>query len=67
MQERRPGDESVARHKIENTAELRSWVLDLAVQIRAARKAVTEPIPVDPRPGQCRLCGTRPHCGQARL
>jgi CRISPR-associated exonuclease Cas4 len=55
------------RHTVENTQELRAWVLDLAGQIRAARKAVTVPIPVDPRPGQCRRCGMRIHCGQARL
>jgi len=55
------------RHRIENTEELRSWVLDLAGQIRAARKAVTEPIPVDPIPAQCHPCGMRGHCGQARL
>jgi CRISPR-associated exonuclease Cas4 len=55
------------RHRIENTAELRAWVLDLAGQIRAARAAVTKPIPVAPRTGQCRPCGMRRHCGQARL
>ena len=55
------------RHRIENSEELRSWVLDLAGQIRAARARVREPIPVDPRPGQCRPCGMRGHCRQARL
>ncbi len=55
------------RHRIENTDELRAWVIELAGQIRAARKAVTEPIPVSPRPGQCRSCGQRGNCGQARL
>jgi CRISPR-associated exonuclease Cas4 len=55
------------RHRIENTEELRAWVLELAGQIRAARAAVTEPIPVNPRRGQCRPCGMREHCGQARL
>ena len=47
------------RHRIENTEELRAWVLDLAGQIRAARAAVTKPIPVNPKPGQCRPCGMR--------
>ena len=47
--------------------ELRAWVLELAGQIRAARAAVTQPIPVNPRPGQCRPCGMREHCGQAVL
>ena len=55
------------RHKIENAESLWAWVLELAGQIRAARKAITEPIPVDPRPSQCRACGMRSHCGQARL
>ena len=52
------------RHRIENTAELRAWVLELAGEIRAARKTVAMPIPVAPRPGQCRPCGMREHCGQ---
>jgi CRISPR-associated exonuclease Cas4 len=55
------------RHRIENTAELRALVLDLAGQIRAAKAAVTQPIPVRPAHGQCRPCGMRGHCGQARL
>jgi CRISPR-associated exonuclease Cas4 len=54
------------RHRIENTGELRAWVLDMAGQIRAARAAVAVPIPVDPPPGQCRACGQRGNCGQAR-
>ena len=56
-----------ARHRIENTDELRAWVLGLAGQIRTARAAVTVPIPVNPKPGQCRPCGVRGHCGQARV
>lgn len=55
------------RHRIDNTEELRAWVLNIARQIRAARAAVNQLIPVDPRPGQCRSCGMRSHCGQARL
>ena len=55
------------RHRIENTDELRAWVLDVAGQIRAARAAVTQPILVNPTPGQCRPCGMRGHCGQARI
>jgi CRISPR-associated exonuclease Cas4 len=55
------------RHMIENTEELRAWVLDLAAQIRAARPAITEPIPVNPKPSQCRACSQRGNCGQARL
>jgi CRISPR-associated exonuclease Cas4 len=52
---------------IENTEELRTWVLDVAMRIGAARKAVDVQIAVDPRPGQCRRCGVRGHCGQARI
>jgi CRISPR-associated exonuclease Cas4 len=47
------------RHRVENTEELRAWVLDLAGQIRAARAAVDLPIPVSPKPNQCRPCGMR--------
>lgn len=47
------------RHKVENTEELRAWVLGLAEQIRAARLAVEAPIPVEPVRGQCRPCGLR--------
>ncbi len=54
------------RHRIENDETLRGWVLELAGQIRAARAAVTQSIPVNPVPGQCRPCGMRGHCGQAR-
>jgi CRISPR-associated exonuclease Cas4 len=46
-----------SRHKVENTTELQAWVLDLAKQIRAARVKVSQPIPVNPKPGQCRPCG----------
>jgi CRISPR-associated exonuclease Cas4 len=59
------GDDS--RHKVENSAELRTWVLEVAEQIQVARNAVTVPIPVKPTPGQCRSCGMRGNCGQARI
>jgi len=55
-----------SRHRIENTEDLRAWVLGLADQIRAARAAVTRSIPVSPQPWQCKSCGMRGHCGQAR-
>ena len=55
------------RHRVENTEELRAWVLELAGRIRAARADVTRPIPVSPRPGQCRTCGMRGNCSQKRL
>jgi CRISPR-associated exonuclease Cas4 len=54
-----------SRHRVENTAELRSWVLDLAAQIRAARGQTDRPIRVNPEPWQCRPCGQRRHCEQA--
>ena len=53
------------RHRIDNTDDLRAWVLDLAGRIRAARAVVNQPIPVNPVPGQCRPCGMRGHCEQA--
>jgi CRISPR/Cas system-associated exonuclease Cas4 (RecB family) len=55
------------RHRVENTEELRAWVLALAGQIRAARPDVGRPIAVDPKPGQCRPCGMQAHCSQKRL
>jgi CRISPR-associated exonuclease Cas4 len=56
-----------ARHRIENTDALRARVLDLDRQIRAARAAAAVPIPVSPKRGQCRPCGMRGRCAQARL
>jgi len=55
------------RHRIENEPELRAWVLELAGQIRAARRDINRPIPVDSKPGQCCPCGMRARCGQAKL
>ncbi len=55
------------RHRIDNDDRLRVWVLDLAGQIRAARSKVSMPIPVDSKPGRCRPCGMRAHCGQASM
>jgi CRISPR-associated exonuclease Cas4 len=55
------------RHLVENTEDLRAWVLEVADQIRAARRRIAEPIQVQPKPGQCRPCGMRGHCRQARL
>ncbi len=54
------------RHRIENDESLRAWVLTLAGQIQAAKRAVAVPIPVSPVSGQCRPCGMRVHCRQAR-
>ena len=55
-----------ARRRIDNTPELRAWVLGVAGQIRAARVVVNRPMAVDPSPGQCRSCGQVANCGQAR-
>lgn len=55
------------QYRVENTAELRAWVLDMVGKIRAARATVTVSLPVAPAPAQCRSCGQLPNCGQARL
>lgn len=54
------------RHRVENTEELRAWVLDLAEQVRSARTQVEQQIRVSPKPAQCRPCGLRDHCSQTR-
>ena len=56
-----------SRHRVENDERLRAWVLALAGQIRVAREQLDTPIPVRPVPGQCRPCGMRDACTQARL
>lgn len=53
------------RHRIENTAELRRWVLNTAAKIRSARRRVAEAIPVSQPPAKCKACGQRGNCGQA--
>jgi len=53
------------RHRIDNTPELRAWVLDIANHIRAARRQIDEAIPVTQPVTKCRTCGLRPHCRQA--
>jgi CRISPR-associated exonuclease Cas4 len=55
------------RHRVDNTEQLRTWVLEIATQIWAARAAVTVPIQVEPEPGQCTRCGVRQGCRQARM
>jgi CRISPR-associated exonuclease Cas4 len=52
------------RHRIENTPELRAWVLVVAEQIRAARQKIREAIPVIQPAAKCRACGMREGCGQ---
>ncbi len=56
-----------SRDQVENTDELRTWLLELAGEIRAARANISHPIRVDPKSGQRRPCGMRGHCEQARL
>jgi CRISPR-associated exonuclease Cas4 len=55
------------RHRIENTDELRTFVLEVADHIPVARRQVDVPSPVKPVLGQCRNCGVRNHYGHARL
>jgi CRISPR-associated exonuclease Cas4 len=55
------------RHRIDNTDDLRAWVLYMAGEIQSLRAVPDQPIEVRPNPGQCRPCGMRGHCGQARL
>lgn len=56
-----------SRHRIENTPELRAWVLEVAAMMRGARANPREPISVQSGPWQCRRCGQRENCGQARV
>jgi CRISPR-associated exonuclease Cas4 len=55
------------RYRIENTAELRAWAMEVAGRIRAARAAVTQPIRVNQPPAKCRKCGQLGNCGQSRM
>ena len=56
-----------ARHRIDNEEGLRDWVLAMAAEIRSRRADVHRPIAVNPATWQCRPCGMRDHCGQARF
>jgi CRISPR-associated exonuclease Cas4 len=49
---------------IENTPELSQWVLEIADEIRAARRQSRREIEVSQPPGKCRACGVRDWCGQ---
>ncbi len=40
------------RERVDNTPALRAWVLDLAGQIRTARAAINEPIPIAVKAGR---------------
>jgi len=52
------------RERIENTAELRHWVLGIADQIRAGRRQLAKTIQVTQPSVKCRSCGLREACGQ---
>jgi CRISPR-associated exonuclease Cas4 len=54
------------RKRIKNTKELREKVLSIAAEIREARRHVEEEIRVSPQRWQCRVCGQRSRCRQAR-
>src|SRR3954454_24916482 len=54
-----------SRVEVKNTEELRSKVLSIAEQIRAARRALRSEIPVRQPAAKCRACGQRGNCGQA--
>jgi len=45
------------REIVANTDELRAWVLDIADQIRAARRQMAESIQVRQPAPKCRTCG----------
>jgi CRISPR-associated exonuclease Cas4 len=52
------------REQVENTPELRAWVLGIADHIRAARRELDQEIPVRQPAAKCRACGMREGCGQ---
>jgi CRISPR-associated exonuclease Cas4 len=52
------------RHEVENTDQLRAWVLELAERIRTARRELNREIPVRQPTTKCRACGMREGCGQ---
>ena len=54
------------RHRVENTPEQRDWLLDVAEQIRAARRELASEIPVRQPPAKCRGCVMREGCGELR-
>jgi CRISPR/Cas system-associated exonuclease Cas4 (RecB family) len=52
------------RERVENTPELRAWVLKVSAQIRSAKRRLNEEIEVSQPPGKCRACGAGYVCGQ---
>lgn len=53
------------RERVNNTPELRSWVLKIAAQIRSAKRQLDREIQANQPAGKCRACGVRGSCGQA--
>ena len=56
-----------ARHRVENSDQLRASVLNFAEQIRKAKAQVNRSIVVPAKPSRCHPCGMRGNCQQARL
>jgi CRISPR-associated exonuclease Cas4 len=54
------------RKRIKNTEALRTRVFEVAGTIREARREVDQEIAVLPERWQCRVCGQRSRCRQAR-
>jgi CRISPR-associated exonuclease Cas4 len=52
------------REMVENTPELRAWVLEVAEKIRAARRELGREIEVRQPAAKCRACGMRDVCVQ---
>lgn len=52
------------RERVDNTPELRAWVLEMAERVRAVRREPGRLIPVNQPPAKCRGCGMRESCGQ---
>lgn len=52
------------RIKVQNTTEIRAWVLEVAEQARAAKHRPASVIPVNQPSAKCRGCGVRDACGQ---
>ncbi len=52
--------------RIENTPELRAWVLSVAEQVRAVKRNPQAVIQVNQPAAKCRGCGMREGCSQAK-
>lgn len=52
------------RIRVENTPELRAWVLEIAEKVRQVKRQPHAPITVNQPPAKCRGCGMREGCIQ---